>query len=204
MTINDMPDPLMFVPLRGNDALPFVDDIAALRIAVFSEYPYLYDGNMAYERAYLAAYLKSPHSFIGLAYDGEHIVGATTAIWLPDAEPPFRAPFDERAWIIDEVCYYGESVLLPAFRGRGAGKKFMELRETFAKSIPRVTTAAFCAVVRDEAHPQRPASYRPLDSFWRSCGFQPVNGMLAHFPWKDHGEAYPSLKSLQFWIKSLR
>ena len=40
------------------DALP--DDVAALRIAVFRDWPYLYDGTVEYERSYLESYRNSP------------------------------------------------------------------------------------------------------------------------------------------------
>src|SRR5690242_19351414 len=34
----------------------YLDVLAALRIRVFREYPYLYDGSLAYEQEYLASY----------------------------------------------------------------------------------------------------------------------------------------------------
>jgi hypothetical protein len=37
----------------GRDVLAHLPDIARLRIEVFREYPYLYDGDRAYEERYL-------------------------------------------------------------------------------------------------------------------------------------------------------
>ena len=42
--------------LRGADLEAVIDDLARLRISVFRDWPYLYDGDLAYERAYLAPY----------------------------------------------------------------------------------------------------------------------------------------------------
>ena len=37
-----------------------IDALASLRIAVFREWPYLYDGDAAYEREYLAEFAAAP------------------------------------------------------------------------------------------------------------------------------------------------
>ena len=66
----------------GDAILPWLDAVAALRIAVFAEWPYLYRGDAAYERGYLARYAASPRSVLVLARDGEEVVGASTGIPL--------------------------------------------------------------------------------------------------------------------------
>ncbi len=97
---------------------------AQLRIAVFSAWPYLYEGDAAYERAYLAADAASPESVFVLARAGETVIGASTGLPLLDDSGAFHAPF--RAAGIDpaSVFYFGESVLLPAYRGQGIGHAF--------------------------------------------------------------------------------
>lgn len=194
---------LTILSLRGQQALPYVDQLAAVRTKVFSDFPYLYQGDLDYERKYLNTYFSSEKSFIVLVLDGKQVVGASTAIWLPQAEQAFQKPFIERGINPDEVCYYGESVLLADYRGRKLGQEFMNRREQFARSLPGVRTAAFCAVVRPKDHPRRPSDYRPLDEFWRKIGFEPVPGMVAYFPWKDHDDKTETDKPLQFWLKSL-
>ena len=42
--------------VHGDGLLPYLDDLAALRIAVFREWPYLYEGNLGYEANYLGRY----------------------------------------------------------------------------------------------------------------------------------------------------
>ncbi|MCX8509604.1 MAG: GNAT family N-acetyltransferase, partial [Rhodobacteraceae bacterium] len=41
-----------------------LDEVAKLRITVFRDWPYLYDGDLIYERKYLAAYLESADSLV--------------------------------------------------------------------------------------------------------------------------------------------
>ena len=49
--------------LTGNAVGEVLDDLARLRIAVFRDWPYLYDGDVAYERDYLTAY-QSPGAVV--------------------------------------------------------------------------------------------------------------------------------------------
>ena len=44
-----MSDTLTFYEVSGEALVPWLDGIGKLRIAVFREYPYLYDGSLAYE-----------------------------------------------------------------------------------------------------------------------------------------------------------
>lgn len=198
-----MVNELKFVELKSAQAMSYAEAIAALRIKVFAEWPYLYEGDLDYELKYLDIYFKSEHSFVVLAMDGDKVVGASTAIWLPDAEEAFQKPFVELGIDPKTVCYFGESVLLGEYRGRGAGKKFMQAREMFARSLPNVKIVAFCAVVRDENHPRKPKDYRPLGEFWQTMGFTQRAGMIARFPWKDLGDLNETEKELQFWLKDL-
>ena len=44
---------LRLTPLTGAAILPLLDTLADLRIRVFHDYPYLYEGSLDYERRYL-------------------------------------------------------------------------------------------------------------------------------------------------------
>lgn len=44
-----------------------IADLARLRIEIFREFPYLYDGDRDYEQKYLATYLNCPQSVVVLA-----------------------------------------------------------------------------------------------------------------------------------------
>jgi len=179
-----------------------LDALAQLRITVFAEYPYLYDGDMAYERDYLRPYLKGGGALVVGAWDGDRLVGAATGTPMEEHAEAFAAGFSDAGIDIHQVFYCAESVLLPAYRGRGVGHRFFDLREAHARRLGRAYSA-FCAVVRPADHPDRPAGYRPLEPFWTRRGYEKMPGVVARFAWRDRGEDRESEKPLQFWIRRL-
>lgn len=199
-----MPAPLTLHNLSGPALEPWLDGLGALRIAVFREYPYLYDGSLEYERDYLRTYINTPDSLVVLVVDESNdnqVVGATTCIPLRDEGPEFQEPFLKQGFAINDVCYFGESILLPQLRGQGLGKEFFHRREAHAQRLGAKWTA-FCAVDRSTDNPLRPPGYRPLDDFWTAQGYTKRPDMQATFIWKEIGEPAESPKALTFWLKS--
>lgn len=185
---------------HGAEIEPYLDALGALRIRVFHEYPYLYEGSLEYEREYLQTYVRSSRSLVVLAFDGDAVAGATTCLPMSDEGPEFQEAFIKEGRQINQLCYFGESILLPEYRGRGVGKEFFARREAHALRCGFHTTA-FCAVDRTADDPRRPAGYRPLDEFWRSQGYTKHPELQATFEWKEIGEEAESPKTLTFWIK---
>lgn len=188
--------------LTGAALVAALDDVARLRIEVFRDWPYLYDGDLAYEKRYMATYRDSPSAIVVGAFDGDHLVGASTGTPLADHADDFARPFAGTGIDLNEVFYCAESVLLPEFRGQGAGHGFFDHREAHARRLG-FKKSAFCGVQRPEDHPLRPGSYAPLDPFWRKRGYERLDGVVAEFSWKDLGESHESKKPLQFWIRDL-
>lgn len=189
-------------PLTGDQLLAALDDVARLRIRVFRDWPYLYDGNLDYERRYLAAYRESPGAVLVGAFDGDTLVGASTGTPMEDHAAEFGAALAGTGVPLGDIFYCAESVLLPAYRGRGLGHRFFDLREAHARAMGR-THVAFCSVARPADHPARPADYRPLDAFWEGRGYRPVPGAVAHYAWKDIGDTAETRKPLRFWMRAL-
>lgn len=187
----------------GAAVTPHLDDVARLRIAVFRAFPYLYDGDFSYEAGYLATYAKSPESLFVLAFDGARVVGASTGIPLTDETAAFQQPFLERGIPLGDVFYFGESVLLPEYRGHGLGHRFFDEREGHARRLGRFSTTAFCAVVRDEHDPRRPPGFRPNDVFWTKRGYVKQADMRCAIEWKELGADAPSVQHLAFWLRPL-
>lgn len=186
----------------GADLRRHLDAVAALRIAVFRDWPYLYEGDAAYEREYLDAYAASADSVFVLAFDDDRIVGASTGLPLADDSAEFREPFDAAGIDIHRVFYFGESVLLPAYRGQGVGHAFFDHREAHARGLGHFDLAAFCAVDRDPADPRRPAGHRDNDAFWTKRGYVRQPGMTMRLRWNeiDQGELE---HALTFWTRRL-
>ncbi|MEO0543809.1 MAG: GNAT family N-acetyltransferase [Pseudomonadota bacterium] len=189
--------------LNRDEAVACFDQLADLRITVFREWPYLYDGDLAYERDYLATYFESPNAFIAGVFDGDQLVGASTASPLEDHAGEFAAPFKERGLDVKDYFYFGESVLLPAYRGQGLGVAFFGLREAEARR-QGFQYCTFCAVERPDEHPGRPANYKKLDSFWRTRGYQKIDQLQTYFAWKDVGVDQETEKPMVFWAKLLK
>lgn len=183
---------------RGAEIESRWEELGRLRIQVFREFPYLYEGDLEYEKGYLAPYWHSQDSLLVLVRDGQEAVGATTSLPLAAESAELRAPFES----VEGIFYLGESVLLPAWRGRGLGKQFFDEREVHARRLG-YSRAGFYAVERPPNHPRRPAGYRPLDTFWQSRGYSPQPGLRTSFSWRDLDEEEESPKPMQFWMGSL-
>jgi GNAT superfamily N-acetyltransferase len=191
------------VPLTGTSTSSALDALARLRIAVFRDWPYLYDGTIDYERKYLAKLAAAPGAVIVAAHDGDTIVGCATGAPMAEMEAEFAEPFRARRSDIGRIFYCGESVLLPDWRGRGLGHAFFDHREAHARALGGFTHVAFCAVVRPSDHPLRPQGYVPLDAFWTKRGYARAEGLVAHFAWKDVDQPNETEKPMQFWMRAL-
>ncbi|NMN06069.1 MULTISPECIES: GNAT family N-acetyltransferase [unclassified Novosphingobium] len=189
-------------PLSGAEVTAALDDLARLRIAVFAAWPYLYDGDREYEARYLAEYAAAPGAVLVAAFDGARIVGAATAAPMLHQKAEFRAPFEARGIDTASLFYFGESVLLPEYRGAGIGHAFFDHREEAARAAG-AQTACFAAVIRSADHPARPAGYRPLDAFWQGRGYALIPGLVTQLAWKEHGAAQETPKPMQYWLKHL-
>jgi GNAT superfamily N-acetyltransferase len=190
--------------LHGAAIAPYIDDLARLRITVFREFPYLYDGSLAYETEYLKTYTQSADSLAVLVLDHERVVGASTGLPLTDETEEFQQPFAEQGWDTERIFYFGESLLLPEYRGQGLGVGFFAKREGFARRLGRFDWCAFCAVERPQEHPRRPAGYQPLNEFWGRRGYQHHPELRTEFVWQDLDERAESAKPLSFWLKEIR
>jgi len=188
--------------LTGEAIRGAIPALADLRVCIFRGWPYLYDGDLAYEAAYLDKYAATPGALVVTATAGDGaIVGASTALPLAAAETELHAPFVAKGLALADWCYFGESLLDPAWRGRGIGVAFFAARETHAAALG-LEHSCFCAVERPADHPARPADYVPLDAFWHNRGYQRRDDMTALFTWRDVGEAGETAKPMRFWTKS--
>lgn len=188
--------------LQGKALKSALPDLARLRISVFREWPYLYEGSLDYEKKYLARYADTAGAVIIGAYDGDRLVGAATGQPLLHEVAAIRRPFEEAGLDPAEVFYFAESVLDPAYRGQGIGHRFFDAREAHARSLG-FAVAAFCAVIRPDDHPMKPASYSPLGSFWHKRGYRRLEGAIVYFPWLDVGAPCETEKPMQIWIGEL-
>lgn len=178
--------------------------MAKLRIDVFKEYPYLYDGNFNYERRYLSRYLTCPESFVGLIFaaDGTSLLGMTTAMPLRLEEKNFQQAFIEKGIPLEKVCYFGELLLRPEVRSQGLGHHLMKWNMQYARQHS-FEYASLACVDRSGSPNLIPLRHRPLDAFWKKYGFECHPEMVSHYTWKDMGADQESEKPMIFWLKDL-
>lgn len=192
-----------FLNFQGVEIQGQFEALAALRIRVFRDFPYLYEGHLDYEREYLKTYSNAPKAFLMGAFYRKNMVGATTCIPLEDETEEVKKPFLDAGMNVGEIFYFGESILLPEYRGLGIGNRFFDAREAHAASFGTYKFTCFCAVQRSADHPARPADYQPLDPFWTKRGYRRVPELVSQFEWLDIGERQPSSKPMVYWMRPI-
>ncbi len=180
-----------------------LDALAELRCRVFRDWPYLYAGSLDYEARYLQAYIDCPRALAILVWDGDRCIGASTVMPLSDAPIDMQQPFIDAGMDLAGIDYFGESVLLPEYRGRGLGVKFFELRESHARELG-LAICAFCAVQRPDHHPLKPSDYKSNDDFWHKRGYRQNAALQTTLDWPDIDETVSTRKPMQFWTRELK
>ncbi|MEQ1577910.1 MAG: GNAT family N-acetyltransferase, partial [Hyphomicrobium sp.] len=178
-------------------------DLARLRMVVFRDWPYLYDGTLEYEEEYLAKFAKAKGAVCVIARDGGIVVGASTGAPMVEHADEFGEPFKAAGYDLSKIFYCGESVLLTSHRGHGLGHAFFDHREAQARRLGGFTHSTFCRVVRADDHPLKPKDYRPLDGFWAKRGYATVPGLIATYKWLEIGQKIETSHDMQFWMKAL-
>ena len=184
----------------GKEIACVIEGLGELRMKVFYEFPYLYEGNMDYEKAYLSIYTKSKLGFAFLLYDNNELIGATTGLPLAEEGVEIKKPFLDAGIDINDVFYFGESILLQAYRGQGFGHLFFDEREAFARTN-KFPITAFCSVVRPENHALKPRDYRSNELFWKKRQYIRNSDLICKMSWLDRNQVLETEKELEFWLR---
>lgn len=194
--------PFEFIKLHGKKISPYLNELANLRITVFKEFPYLYEGSLEYEQKYLKTYQDCSDSMVVIALFENKVIGATTCIPMIHESDEFKQSLIQKGIDLSRVMYFGESIILKEFRGKKIGHKFFDLREKYSKElIEHLEYSCFCAVDRDLEHPLRPENYQGLDNFWKRMGYDKKEDMKVYYPWKDIDKEFEDNKSMTIWMK---
>jgi GNAT superfamily N-acetyltransferase len=188
--------------LTDSEIASAIDDLARLRIAVFASWPYLYQGDLAYEARYLRDFVAAQDAVLVAAYEGPRIVGVATASPMSAQTGAIRQPLERAGLNTSRLFYFGESVLLESYRGQGIGHAFFDQREAHARRLG-AEAAVFAAVVRPATHPARPATYASLEPFWTRRGYAPLPGLTTSMDWKELGDTGEGPHAMQFWMRRL-
>lgn len=193
-----------FIFLQGRELENYLDILAELRLEVFKDFPYLYEGDKNYEYNYLSTYIDSPKSLVTLVKSKGRVIAATTCLPLSDEISEIRQPYELAGYDTEKVFYFGESIVLPEFRGNKIGSEFFRVREEHTKEyLPDGDWMSFCAVHRESNHPLRSDSYKDLNSYWQRKGFSKNENIKIQLKWKDLDKDHSDKKTLYAWLKPI-
>ena len=188
--------------LTGSTIADAVDDLATLRLEIFPEYPYLYQGKREDELTYLSSYAEAPDACVILACDGLTVIGAATGMPLIHEDAQIRDAFAGATFPLTEVYYVGELLFRPDYRNSGLGKKLLDRFEIHIRTLGRYRTLTCATVERPDDHPLRPRDYTPITRFLARTGFARLPGVTTHFVWRET-DGVKRDHPMQFWSKEL-
>ena len=162
---------MKFQIATGHHTQEYINDVATLRLLVFREYPYLYDGDRRTELDYPNGYSSNENSILVIAKDGEKIVGAISGKPLLETEEAFLVPFAQQRLPVQGIFYLGEIMLLKEYRGQGVGSQLYRRFEDVVKQKEKYQKMAILEIVREDQDPRKPKSYIPGHEFWRKLGY---------------------------------
>lgn len=192
-----------FITITGPEFENYIETVATLRLTIFKEYPYLYDGTIQTEKNYLKNYARSKNSLTILVKDGEKIVGAITGMPLVEMEETFVTPFYKNQLPIHPFYYLGEVLLFKEYRGQGIEKRLYNTFEEWLKNKNEWSKIAVAELKRDKNDPRRPKDYVDMHDFWESLGFKEHPEVILEMPYKEIGSKEVIPHSLIFLFKQL-
>jgi GNAT superfamily N-acetyltransferase len=184
-----------------------LSDVADLRIRVFRDYPYLYDGNRAYEETYLQGLARNDRSLVVVARVDGAVVAAATALPLAsDAEilAGIDGAFARLALDARDYYYYSEIVVDAAHRSRGIAREFYRRRRDHAIELG-FHKVCFAAIEREPGVLPAPAAYFDPAPMWTAMGFVKQPGIFVTFRWPTltPSGTQDTDHRLVFWLRDL-
>lgn len=189
--------------VTGEQISSFVPEIAKLRIEAFVEYPFLYEGDIEYEKKYLEKFFTMQDAIVIIAFDKEEIIGIATGYPFRYESDEMKKTFSENNRNPEEYYCYGESIVRKSYRMQGIGKHLSLEREKFARDLNLYHYICFFTREPKQNDPKRPENYRPLDPFWQKLGFAKHPELYGMIPYQEIGEAEETPKKMVYWIKEL-
>lgn len=179
-----------------------LDTLASLRLEIFREYPYLYDGRREDELDYLKSYAEAPDACVILAYDEGTVVGAATGMPFIHEGAQMLAALAGSQYSVDYLYYVGEMLFYPAFRNKGLGLQLLDQLEQHIRSLGSYRHLVCTTVERPDAHPLQPVGYIPITRFLARTWFDLLPGVTTSVAWRET-DGVRRDHPMQFWVKEL-
>jgi GNAT superfamily N-acetyltransferase len=188
--------------LSGDTARAVVDSLASLRLTIFREYPYLYDGKREDELTYVRIYADTADACVIVAEADGDVIGAATGIPLKNEDEQMLRAFVRSGIDTEERYYVGELLCYPEYRGKGLGTRLLARMETHVRSLERYRSLVCATVIRPDDDPSIPAGYISIRCFLDHHGFRMLPAVTAIFSWLET-DGVVREHPMQFWIKEL-
>jgi GNAT superfamily N-acetyltransferase len=201
--MKELKNNIKIVSFKGESIKDLIPEVAKLRIEVFAEYPFLYQGSEEYEKRYLNKFLIMKEAIVVVAFHDNSIIGISTGYPLIyDLETLQQVLISAHRDPKDYFCF-GESILKKSYRGLGIGNVFFDEREAHVQTLGNYSYLCFYTILRPEDDPRRPPDYHSLVPFWEKRGFVKHPELIGEIPYQEIGEAEETPKQLIFWIKHI-
>ena len=179
-----------------------LEPLAALRLEIFREYPYLYEGLREDELCYLKSYVAAPDACVILSQESGTIEGAVTGMPLIHEDAQMLSAFTENSLDVEGFYYVGELLLYQAFRNRGLGSKLLGQMEAHIRSLGKYCKLTCATLERPDDNPARPLESTPITRFLAHSCFVMLPGVTTQFPWRET-DGVKREHLMQFWVKEL-
>lgn len=199
--------PLETVMARAQETMSErFQDIAHMRLTLFKEFPYLYEGDEEGEREYLESYFNADTACLILLYDQGEIVGFSSGVGLHEEMPDIQKPFARHGLNTQDYYYVGEVMLKAPYQKKGLTKIFQEhhnwhIQNLKARGEGNFSKLTLMTVVRPDDHPLYPEGYEPIDGILNHFGFQKSDTLFVHLPWSQVDQEEVVDHTLNIWIK---
>ena len=187
----------------GASIRPYIHSLAKLRSEVLRDYPYFEEPDLNANTQYLKSVTLSKEAIAVLIFDNTTLVGASLGYPLELESPSLQQPFKDRHLEISSYYFFGESLLLKPYKGRGIGHHFFDAREAHVTHFPSFKHICFCVPIHTDSETNKQQDFVPLHDFWRKRGYIHHPEMQTLVLRRKIGDKHPGESKMSFWIKDL-
>lgn len=196
-------DSVRLETLRGAEIAPHIREIVDLCGMIYSEYPYLYNGEDVDYTSYLESYAESNDAVICFAFDGDKAIGFAAGIPMSKSRDLYKQTLLENGYDIDALFYLGEFGLKPEYRWHGIEEAMYQEIENYARKGGCFETICIWEIDDTINTQQKPPGYISKDRLWNKLGL--VQRPLLHFQmfWTNINDTMESPHLAVYWTKNL-
>lgn len=192
---------ISFEVLKDAQIRSIEDSFADLRMTIFREYPYLYEGDLATEKQYFELF--GDKTICMIAKDGPAIVGVIIGTPLQEIFKPLLKPLIEADINVEKMFYLADLLVLKSYRGKRIGHTLYELFEKEVQKTGKFSHILIREIFKSPGDPKKPFDYYSLDLFWDKRGFKKMEGISQQDKWKAIGDEEISLHTMIYQVKKL-